>query len=295
MNVGKCNVRKRILAVTGALLIQGGILAAMMFVLPGGRAYDGGSIRKQTESMGIQAAGGEQGSPGRSVRDAGDAKDMKDAGDTKGTKDAEDSSGGAAKGDKEVRNIYKENGKDLILVNAEYGLDESYQASLRTICNGRLQASGRLYDSLVDMLAAASEEGYRYWIASAWRSRERQQKLVDEDVRLAMNKGMTYEQALKETYKETMPAGHSEHETGLALDILVEGNTVMDASQEKEPANIWLCKNSWRYGFVLRYPKGKEAVTGISYEPWHFRYVGKKAAAYMYKHDMTLEEFWERL
>lgn len=273
MNVRKRNVRKRILAVTGALFIQGGILAAMMFVLPGGKAFDGGGMRKQAESMGTQAAGWEQEGSGSN---AGDAKK-------------------AAKGDKEVRNIYKENKKDLILVNAKHGLDESYQASLRTICNGRIQASERLYDALVEMLAAASEEGYSYWIASAWRSRERQQKLVDEDVRLAMNKGMTYEQALKETYKETMPAGHSEHETGLALDILCAGNMVMDASQEKEPANIWLCENSWRYGFVLRYPKEKEAVTGISYEPWHFRYVGKKAAAYMYKHDMTLEEFWERL
>lgn len=69
----------------------------------------------------------------------------------------------------------------------------------------------------------------------------------------------------------------------------------MDRSQKKEPGNIWLRKNSWRYGFILRYPEEKKAVTGIRYEPWHFRYVGKKAAAYMHKHDLVLEEFWKKL
>ena len=110
-----------------------------------------------------------------------------------------------------------------------------------------------------------------------------------------MQKGMSKEQALREVYKETMPAGHSEHETGLALDILCAGNMRMDQTQEQEPGNIWLRKNSWKYGFILRYPRDKKPVTGINYEPWHFRYVGKEAAAYMQKHDLTLEEFWERL
>lgn len=197
--------------------------------------------------------------------------------------------------EQKVRNIYKKNKKNLILVNADYALQESYDASLRKICNGRLQASTRLYSSLVDMLAAASDEGYNYFIASAWRSREKQQKLVDEDVRKGMAKGLSYKTALKETYKETMPAGHSEHETGLALDILCKGNPNMDISQAKEPANIWLRKNCWRYGFILRYPKGKKKITGINYEPWHFRYVGKEAAAYMHQQNMTLEEFWEKL
>ena len=216
------------------------------------------------------------------------------------TEDKTDDGTGKQKDDqgrveKEVRKIYEKNKKLLVLVNRKKELPESYQASLRSICGGRLKASDELYDSLVDMLDAASEEGYGYWIASAWRSREKQQKLVDEDVRVAMQKGMSQEQALEETYKETMPAGHSEHETGLALDILCSGNMAMNQSQEKEPGNVWLRKNSWRYGFILRYPKDKKSVTGINYEPWHFRYVGKKAATYMHKHDLTLEEFWEML
>ncbi len=197
--------------------------------------------------------------------------------------------------EQKVQDIYQKNKRNLILVNADHALQETYDASLQTICNGRLQASKRLYSSLVDMLEAASDEGYHYYIASAWRSREKQQKLVDEDVQKEMQKGLSYKKALEETYKETMPAGHSEHETGLALDILCKGNPHMDTSQMKEPANLWLRKNSWRYGFILRYPKGKERITGVNYEPWHFRYVGKEAAAYMHQHDMTLEEFWEKL
>lgn len=114
-------------------------------------------------------------------------------------------------------------------------------------------------------------------------------------MRRAMNKGMSYRQAWRETCKETMPAGHSEHETGLALDILCSGNMKMDASQKKEPGNRWLRENCSRYGFILRYPEDKSEITGVSFEPWHFRYVGKQAAQYMQEQDITLEEFWERM
>lgn len=194
-----------------------------------------------------------------------------------------------------AKKIYKRNKKILVLVNADHALDESYQANLQPICKGRLSASACLYDSLVQMFADAAEEGFSYWIASAWRSREKQQKLIDEDVRSAMQRGLSYEDALAETYKETMPAGHSEHETGLALDILCSGNMNMDASQAEEPGNIWLRENCFRYGFIFRYPKEKEEITGVNYEPWHLRYVGKEAAAFLKKHDLTLEEYWQLL
>ena len=196
---------------------------------------------------------------------------------------------------KKAQKIYKKNKDILVLVNMDSALDDYYDADLKSICNGRLMASEKIYDDLVKMLAAANSEGYKYWIASAWRSREKQQSLVDEDVRNEMQKGLSYDEALQKTYEETMPAGHSEHETGLALDILCSGNTNMDASQESEPGNIWLRENCHRFGFILRYPEDKSDITKIHYEPWHFRYVGKEAATYMKKHDLTLEEFWELL
>ena len=194
----------------------------------------------------------------------------------------------------ECAEIYEENKELLILVNREHALEESiYEDSLRTICNGRLQASEYLYDDLVDLLAAAAEEGYEYWIASAYRSRERQQELVDEDVARYMAQGMSRQQALEKTYEQTMPAGKSEHETGLALDILCSENLNMDTTQAEEAGNIWLAEHAHEYGFILRYPVEKEEITGILYEPWHFRYVGKEAAMFLWENELTLEEFWE--
>ena len=102
---------------------------------------------------------------------------------------------------KQAKKIYRKNKQILVLVNADHALEESYQANLRPICNGRLNASDYLYPSLVKMLADASESGFTYWIASAWRSREKQQKLIDEDVRIAMQKGLSYDDALSDTYK----------------------------------------------------------------------------------------------
>ena len=90
----------------------------------------------------------------------------------------------------------------------------------------------------------------------------------------------------------TLPAGHSEHETGLSLDILCSGNTQMDLTQANEPGNRWLVEHCAEYGFILRYPKDKENITGIAFEPWHFRYVGKEAAQFMSSRGLTLEEFF---
>ena len=197
---------------------------------------------------------------------------------------------------KQCKALYEEYEELLVLVNREHPLEEgAYEDSLRSICNGRLQASEYLYEDLVDLLAAAGEEGHQYWIASAYRSRRRQQELVDEDVKRYMAQGMDYREAWAETYKQTMPAGCSEHETGLALDLLCSENVNMDITQAEEPGNRWLTEHAHEYGFILRYPKEKEGITDISYEPWHFRYVGKEAATFLYEQGWTLEELHERM
>jgi D-alanyl-D-alanine carboxypeptidase len=190
--------------------------------------------------------------------------------------------------------ILENNQSLLVLVNKENALDTNYDARLKTICNGRLQASQWMYEDLCAMLEAAGEEGYDYWIASAYRSRQRQQELIDDDVAERMEQGKSYDEALAETLMETMPAGYSEHETGLALDILCSGNMNMDESQAAEPGNQWLARHCQEYGFILRYPADKVSETEIDYEPWHFRYVGKEAAQYITENELTLEEFWER-
>lgn len=195
----------------------------------------------------------------------------------------------------ECQNLYEENAALLLLVNKENELPVSYEAGLRSICEGRLQAADILYEDLRAMLKAGGQAGFQYWIASAHRDRSYQQGLVDEDVEKYMAKGYSYEAALEKTYAYTMPAGRSEHETGLALDILCSTNTLMDESQKDEPGNRWLVDHCHEYGFILRYPAGREDVTGIKYEPWHFRYVGKEAAAYLKGKGWTLEEFYEVL
>ncbi len=196
---------------------------------------------------------------------------------------------------KECNKIYNDNSQLLVLVNKDKILDENYDAGLKSICQGRLQVSQQIYSDLVQMLSDSDKAGFHYWIASAYRSRQYQQQLIDQDVNTFMRNGMTYEQALEKTYEETMPAGFSEHETGLALDILCSNNTKMDVSQEKEDANKWLQEHCHEYGFILRYPKDKEEITKINYEPWHFRYVGREAAEFMKKHNMALEEFYNML
>ena len=195
----------------------------------------------------------------------------------------------------ECQKLYAGNEDLLMLVNKEHELSASHQPALRSICRGRLQAADVLYKDLCAMLEAGGDAGYEYWIASAHRDRSYQQGLVDEDVEKYMSKGYSYEAALQKTYEYTMPPGQSEHETGLALDILCSTNTIMDESQKGEPGNRWLVEHCHEYGFILRYPEGKEAVTGIQYEPWHFRYVGREAAAYLAKKGWTLEEFYGAL
>lgn len=191
----------------------------------------------------------------------------------------------------ECGRLYQKYPELLVIANKEQGLPQDYSPRLRFICNGRLQAADVMYDDLAAMLEAAGDAGFDYWIASGYRSRQRQQELIDEDVRKFMQSGMSYDAALEKTLEETMPAGHSEHETGLALDILCSGNMNMDASQAYEPGNEWLVAHCAEFGFILRYPADREAVTGIAYEPWHFRYVGREAAQFMAEHELTLEEF----
>ena len=90
------------------------------------------------------------------------------------------------------------------------------------------------------------------------------------------------------------PPGTSEHQTGLALDIVAASYQLLDEGQEDTAEQQWLMANSWKYGFILRYPSEKSDITGIGYEPWHYRYVGRAAAAEIYHSGVCLEEFLGR-
>ena len=126
----------------------------------------------------------------------------------------------------------------------------------------------------------ASLLGYRIIATSAYRDYKYQEELFNYYV---TEKGLDY--ALMCSAK----SGHSEHQTGLAVDV--EGsNFDYDEFENSEEFN-WMSKNAHKYGFILRYPKGSEHITGFKYEPWHYRYVGIDAATYIYENNITLEEY----
>lgn len=121
-------------------------------------------------------------------------------------------------------------------------------------------------------------------VDSGYRSYNYQQVVLDA---LINEKG-------DEAFKLVALPGASEHQTGLAIDFAYYENGIYnDDVKENDKEAIWLKNNAWKYGFILRYPKGKENVTGYNFEPWHFRFVGLKLAKYLFKNDLTLEEYYK--
>lgn len=182
-----------------------------------------------------------------------------------------------------------------LLVNRENPLPEDYEVELITLPDGRAKVAEEAYEPLCEMLNAGKEEGLSFLVCSSYRDKERQEELFDEDVEVLLRKGYSYMEAYEEVAKETMPPGCSEHSTGLAFDIVALDYQMLDKGQEKTDENKWLRKHCAEYGFILRYPKGKEDITDISYESWHFRYVGKEVAEYIMEEGITLEEYLEKL
>ena len=185
------------------------------------------------------------------------------------------------------------NVSELLLVNKSHPLEESYQPDLTRIREYGVEVDSSIREPLMDMLAAGEKEGLSFWIASAYRSPERQRELLDEDIGTLVRQGYSYSGAYEEVVKETMPVGCSEHATGLAVDIVARDYQILDEKQARTDEIIWLQQNCSQYGFILRYPEGKEDITKVSYESWHFRYVGTAAAQEIMSQGLTLEEYME--
>lgn len=181
----------------------------------------------------------------------------------------------------------------LLLVNRDNPLPEDYAPELTQLQAWDLSVAAVMYDDLCLMLADGRAQGLRFEICSAYRSRETQQELFDEDVERYMQQGMSREEAVAATEQYTMLPGCSEHETGLAVDIVSSDNQLLDDSQAQTAESQWLSEHCWEYGFILRYPADKSEITGIAHESWHYRYVGRDAARYLRERELTLEELWE--
>ena len=181
----------------------------------------------------------------------------------------------------------------LMLVNPWNTLPEDYAVELATLANG-LQVDARIYDALDAMLTDCRAAGLSPIVCSAYRTEATQTRLYNNKVARVRASGVPEDQVEAEAARWVAKPGTSEHRTGLALDIVAASYQILDERQEDTAEQKWLMENSWKYGFILRYPSEKSDITGIGYEPWHYRYVGKAAAAEIYRTGVCLEEYLGR-
>ena len=181
----------------------------------------------------------------------------------------------------------------LLLVNPWNKLPEGYAVTLKRLANG-LQVDERIYDDLNAMLTDCRKAGLQPVVCSAYRSHATQIRLHNNKIARLRNAGYSYESAVKEAARWVAVPGTSEHETGMALDIVSYGYQLLNEQQENTAEQKWLMEHCWEYGFILRFPKDKTEVTGIGYEPWHYRYVGRENAAKIRESGLCLEEYLQK-
>lgn len=178
----------------------------------------------------------------------------------------------------------------LLLINKQHPVPEDYTFELGII-KGSMKCDERIIDDLLKMMQAAKGDGINLVICSPYRDLSRQEMLFGRKIKAYMSKGMSYMEAYKISSQAVTVPGASEHQIGLALDIVCDSYYALNEGFGETAAGKWLAEHSCEYGFTLRYPKGKEYITSIEYEPWHFRYVGKEAATIMKEKGICLEEF----
>ena len=181
----------------------------------------------------------------------------------------------------------------LLLANAENPLPQDWSIQTEEVQNG-YEMDKRAPPAMREMIQAAKEDGVELMLCSAYRSVEKQQQLFDRSQQAYMAQGMSEEEAYAKTATETAIPGTSEHQTGLAADIVTPTYQMLDAGFADTPAGQWLSEHAAEYGFVLRYPQDKQEVTGIIYESWHYRFVGKTHAKLMKESGLCLEEYLQQ-
>ena len=185
---------------------------------------------------------------------------------------------------------------NLVLVNRENQLAEEIVMELYLTESG-YQIDSRIQEPYLQLMEAGKAAGMDFTMVSGYRSIEQQQTNYDVNYQNYLASGLSEEEARTKTEEYIALPNASEHITGLAVDITStalanqEGNSGLFPDLENYPEGLWLKENAPKFGFVLRYPKEKEAITGINFEPWHFRYVGIENAMYMTEKNLTLEEY----
>lgn len=177
-----------------------------------------------------------------------------------------------------------------LLVNLWNPLPEQYTVKLEKLDNG-LQIAAEARPALEKMLSDCEAAGMDVTVCSAYRTESTQNRLYQNKIARLRAAGYSREEALAEAGRWVAPPGTSEHQTGLAVDIMATDYPVLDEKQAQTEEQQWLMEHCWEYGFILRYPTDKSSVTGIGYEPWHYRYVGQETAASIYERGLCLEEY----
>ena len=206
-------------------------------------------------------------------------------------------------GNKEIDGTFysfASSGQQITLINPWHSLPENPNLELIKLstdyASGNTYISAECYDALIAMLDECNRVCPTACVASGYRSKQKQEELFENKIlRVMAEKGVNREEAAIIAARSVAVPGTSEHQLGLAVDIVDTKYWVLDKKQEEMPAQKWLMENSWRFGFILRFPTNKTEVTGIIYEPWHYRYVGEKVAAEIYHSGLTLEEYLQQL
>ena len=183
---------------------------------------------------------------------------------------------------------------NLLLVNPWNKIPDDFSVELTQLKDGHA-IDERAYPDLQDMMDAMRTEGLSPFICSSYRTNEKQQTLYNNKVSEYLAEGYRQSEAEAEASRWVAVPGTSEHQTGLAVDIVDMNYQLLDEQQEDTAVQKWLMKNSYQYGFILRYPSDKSEITGIYYEPWHYRYVGKEAAKEIYEQGICFEEYLDTL
>ena len=182
----------------------------------------------------------------------------------------------------------------MVLVNHTNKMPDDYTFTTKecgsaTAVNKTLQTEAA--DAFLAMQAAAAKEGVTIWMQSGYRSVKYQEGLYSRKTQYYLNKGLSQADALKKAATIVNPPGYSEHNCGLAADLNSPEHTGLDEGFENTAAFRWLCQHAGEYGFILRYPKGAEEKTEITYEPWHWRYVGTENAAKINASGLCFEDY----
>ena len=183
----------------------------------------------------------------------------------------------------------------LLLVNPWNPVPEDYRVWLQPVAKLQIgdpqSMDVRCADELERMMAACEAGGGDPYVCSSYRTQEMQEMLFYGKIGNMVEQGWSWDIAYDIASQSVAVPGTSEHQLGLAADIIDYSYTTLDEGQERTKTQQWLMENSWRYGFILRYPNGSTDITGIVYEPWHYRYVGRAFAADIYNKGVTLEEY----